>query len=271
MTALRKKKHPKPTDRCIFCGGKSKLTGEHVWADLLRNYLARTEPNNFHWTMYQGGEPEPGILHRPGDAHSQKLKVVCGPCNNGWMSRLQEHAKPILVPLIQDDWPEIDESAQALFAAWAAMFTMVFEFADVRSATIPQEHRTALMNLGTVPRDWSIWIGRHDPGSDHPAFANHHGWLMDATDLAKRLTKRHYCQVTGFTVGRLYVQTVTITPPILVIEHEAFATAYDLRTIIPFRGSITSRPATALSRETRQVAANDPVRSFGFRHMTRGP
>jgi hypothetical protein len=35
-----------------------------------------------------------------GDPRSRRLQIVCGPCNNGWMSDLQTAAKPTLVPLI---------------------------------------------------------------------------------------------------------------------------------------------------------------------------
>ena len=45
---------------------------------------------------------EAGKLHRPGAAHEQSLKVVCGRCNNTWMSEIVEDAKPYILELIED-------------------------------------------------------------------------------------------------------------------------------------------------------------------------
>jgi hypothetical protein len=31
-----------------------------------------------------------------------KCHVACKPCNEGWMARLEDRAKPVLAPLIKD-------------------------------------------------------------------------------------------------------------------------------------------------------------------------
>jgi hypothetical protein len=40
---------------------------------------------------------------RAGDTHSRTIKRVCKSCNSGWMSRLQQAAKPILVPMLMGE------------------------------------------------------------------------------------------------------------------------------------------------------------------------
>ena len=42
----------------------------------------------------------PKIRNTPGNAWTKKIRVVCGTCNNGWMSRLETAAAPLLTPLI---------------------------------------------------------------------------------------------------------------------------------------------------------------------------
>ena len=43
-------------------------------------------------------------LWKPGHNKRWKARVVCGDCNNGWMSDLEnDHAKPVLTPLITGD------------------------------------------------------------------------------------------------------------------------------------------------------------------------
>ena len=167
-------KHPKSADRCIFCLSTGKLTGEHVWADWLRDFLPRPGTKNSHHTRVGDEDIKPGKMNRAGDAHSQKLVVVCRACNSGWMSKLQTAAKPILIPLIQDKWPHLDEKNQKILTKWAMMFTMVVEFADPATQMIPQSDRNTI-RIGDIPSSWSIWIGRHNPGIFHPAYFNQFG------------------------------------------------------------------------------------------------
>lgn len=85
----------------------------------------------------------PGPLNRKGDGRSQKLKVVCEPCNNEWMSVLQDRTKDILLPLLLRDAHEISEQHHELLATWATMFTMVYETCQpnpVQNATTSQLH-----------------------------------------------------------------------------------------------------------------------------------
>jgi hypothetical protein len=46
------------------------------------------------------------------------------------MSRLQQSAKPLIVPLLTGQWPHLGAAEQQTLAAWAAMFTMVVELLD---------------------------------------------------------------------------------------------------------------------------------------------
>ena len=58
-------------------------------------------------------------MKRPPNRHF--LKVVCGKCNNGWMSRLQKANKNLLLSLIRNKWPIIGQKEQELLAAWATI------------------------------------------------------------------------------------------------------------------------------------------------------
>lgn len=253
--------------RCIFCESAQKLSREHIYADWLKDYIEKTESHTFHLTTFMGGAPVRGKLYRPGDAHSQRLRVVCSSCNNGWMSRLQEKAKPLLVPLIKDEWPVLNKDTQATIASWIVMTTMVVEFANPETAAIPQKQRTHFMANQKTPPDWSIWIGRQDPEGQHPAYFNHFGRRL-LSGLPHHLTA-HHIQMTTFTIGRFFFKSVTITPPIKGknINHDAFSRGYDIRTIEPFIGDIDGRPITAHDRKSRQIVANDGAHELGFRNI----
>jgi len=182
------------------------------------------------------------------------------------MSELQARAKPFISALLNDEWPVLDAAAQSTIAAWAAMFAMVVEFADPKTATIPQEHRTSLMKTGRAPQDWSVWIGRHDAGRFHPAYFNHFG--TSRLGFTHGFLQLSRFQSTGFTVGRLFIQTLMLTPPQLMVDHDGFAAGYGLRTILPFKGTISNRPTVVHDLTTRHIVSCDAARALGIRTMS---
>lgn len=87
---------------CLFCGadGASALSKEHVIPQWLLKHLKLPEDDK----LFQGeaSSANDTLVESP-RIHSSFNFVqghVCEECNNGWMSRLEATAKPILVPLI---------------------------------------------------------------------------------------------------------------------------------------------------------------------------
>jgi hypothetical protein len=251
---------------CIFCGSAEKLSREHVWADWLREFLPRPGTRNFHWTSHFGRPPAPAKLHRAGDAHSQRLQVVCGRCNSGWMSQLQTDARPILAPLVMDNWTALSTDESLILARWATMTTMVIEYADPTTAMIPQRHRDLFMIDREPIPDWHIWIGRHDPGADHPAFFNHFGALLFSIDRATGLTTEYNFQTTTFTVGRVLFHTATITPehPLFRVNHHSFGSGYHLLNLWPRTDVISSAPLVAHDKHGREKISIDAASTIGL-------
>lgn len=179
------------------------------------------------------------------------------------MGALQEAVKPILAPLVQDTWGPLDQYSLEVLARWATMFTMVVEYADPKTATVPQTHRD-LLRTGASPLDgWYIWIGRHDPGTEHPAYFNHFGWK--GVDLSTGEV-HDYFQTATFTVGRLLIHTFMVASPNpgLFVKHEQFARLFDLRTIWPPNDTIVDRPIRIHDWYSRQVVSEHAARSFGL-------
>lgn len=82
--------------KCAFCGRVATLTGEHIWSDWVGRLLVPRKIR-YKWTEADGTVKE---WHKTGlDA---KVKVVCDTCNNGWMSDLENTAKPIVQDMILD-------------------------------------------------------------------------------------------------------------------------------------------------------------------------
>lgn len=151
---------PNPQRFCIFCGGPG-LTKEHMFADWFEGYIPRTQTRHGLRSVVAtlSGEQE-NIFMREGDTHSRTVRCVCRPCNNGWMSALQNEAKPFLVPMLHGQATSLRKNAQRTLAAWAAMTAMVGEFAQKGQTAVSQEERSFLYRKGQPPSFWRIWIAR---------------------------------------------------------------------------------------------------------------
>src|ERR1043166_1487280 len=90
--------------KCIFCG-QAPTTKEDVWPTWLKSYLPRDLPHYFASISIINpfGEITSTRKKWQGDPRSRRAKCVCARCNNGWMSRLQERAKPLVLALVRGD------------------------------------------------------------------------------------------------------------------------------------------------------------------------
>src|SRR5581483_5319964 len=129
----------KPPSHCIFCGTKGELTSEHIFGKWFRPNTRMTWDKTYHFTDRVRTDPKTGEviqtmslgkLNRPGMAHTHQLKLTCRSCNNGWMSEMQEAAKPHILEIANGAWPKLTKANMVAMANWATMATMCFEFAD---------------------------------------------------------------------------------------------------------------------------------------------
>jgi len=143
-----------------------------MWADWLKAYIPRTaNKHRVGMTLVYPDREEDVISNRTGDPHSRRIKCVCEPCNNGWMSRLQETTKSLLVPMLLGQTTMVHREGQLKLAAWCAMMVMVAEHINAEMVAIPQSDRDHLRIAETAPAHWRIWISRH-ARKRHPLFTH---------------------------------------------------------------------------------------------------
>lgn len=183
----------------------------------------------------------------------QSLRLVCQGCNNGWMGTLQERVKPILVPFIHGQWPDLTEEEQKTFAAWATMFTMVCEFADPNTLATPQDQRTGFRTTCTPPPGWIIWVG-HLKGRLWRGTFNHFGWgamnFVSADGVGAPTIREglpHGAQSTAFCIGSLFFLVFSATRPELATIDPNFAERFGLERLWPLQGGILRAPNKVLS------------------------
>ena len=156
-------------ETCGFCE-RAGVSREHIFATwLTRSVKRRHRIDRFHATLTRTrlrhtwtGRP------RIGGGIDLVAWMPCTACNNGWMSRLEDRARPFLEQMIFTDRAgplALDLSAQALVAAWAVKTTMVIEYvSDERPTYYTQGERRQMRDALTIPEDVRISIG-HQRGA----------------------------------------------------------------------------------------------------------
>lgn len=153
---------------CVFCLRPAKMTSEHVWGDWLKSYIPRiANKHTLHRQLIGrlGTRAASTLDIRAGSSpiHSS-VRVVCEQCNTDWLSKIQQEAKPHLLPLVQGQTNHlIGVEAQTAIAKWATMATMTAEFIHGRFASIAisQEARTTFKERRQPFANWRIWIGHY--------------------------------------------------------------------------------------------------------------
>jgi hypothetical protein len=215
-----------------------------------------TEHNSLSVTIH----PTHSDLHRKkrsGDLRSRRLRIVCKACNNGWMAKLQERAKPYLLPLVRGEITVLDERAQAIVSAWITMFSMVAEHFDLAKVSTPQRQRRDFWKNQRPPATWKIWLGDYERGD----------WLGHLVHFALPISSEHHVpeimdngmprpntQTMTFTVGRLYVTLCgSVTD---IFEDWQLKSTDILKQIWPLRRNLVAWPPTTTmnDRDADQIA-----------------
>jgi hypothetical protein len=143
-----------------------------MWADWLRNYIPRELSGHaVSFTKYHADRVERALERRAGDPHSRRIKCVCRTCNNGWMSHLQEMAKPYIVPLLHGTAIAPGKTSQKILATWITMMVMVAEHLIRELVAIPPYERDWFRLNLQPPPTWRIWLGHH--AATHHALFSH--------------------------------------------------------------------------------------------------
>jgi hypothetical protein len=183
-----------------------------VWPTWLGKFIPKDAPNYSASSTIiyaEGTDVTRRIVN--GDSKSRRVKRVCGDCNNGWMSRLQKRAKPIVLSLALGEQATLDKEAQRTLAAWSAMSTMTSDHFYPSRAAIPQRHRETLRLNNSLPEgEWKIWIGHYERGDWVP------DWVRNAMAIWSDEHPPSYLadtfpvmntQTTTLVFGKLYVHT----------------------------------------------------------------
>lgn len=197
---------------CVFCGNSNGLTGEHVFGDWLTKIGLNLDP-----VMHVAG-PLNRITRELGvrPPFRQTVRNVCGNCNNGWMSNLENVAHRVLMPLILGKSSLIEPSDFGAIATWlqkTALIGMLVSSHDERAqgyglpATEYKELYGQHQFLEPLPTT-HVWIGQCDSRSRTGSI-----WVVPLIVIAEGQQESDYPQGYSITIvlGELLLHGIRFT------------------------------------------------------------
>lgn len=149
-----------PGRTCWFCGAPGPLTREHVVPLWMVNALTGQGLLDHAYAEPGATVPTHTWSHVAPDF---KVKVVCGDCNNGWMSKLERDARPIVTSLMSGSPTIIDPADAARLGRWGAKTALLFQALEpTASRVVPRDRYDALRQAPIVPPTLRVWIARVD-------------------------------------------------------------------------------------------------------------
>lgn len=199
--------------QCYLCGGTG-LTKQHLWPDWAKQYL-QTPGNETFLTNFRARPVDVGggriklratqtSKKREGHPNRMKFRKFCEDCNNVWMSRIEESAKPFAAALMTGNQCTLDAQAQTVLARWLSLFLIVVEAGDPDAASLPIDVIRKFRADGHPLECLQVFIGCQDA----------HVWHCKMWHQAIKLeTDGEHLQATTVGMGRALVYLFSTNLP----------------------------------------------------------
>jgi hypothetical protein len=184
---------------CVFCPSTTALTGEHLWSDWINGVLPKS--------IYTFKKVDIGTKKEKvwGDTKlNLRSKTVCGDCNSGWMSDVENNeAKPVLSRLIRDTSPRVLPIRLLIsIGIFLLMKAVIGDHVGTGGGPFfTVEERYRFRETLCVPPGLSMWIGALEDSS-RGTFKTLHVVPVSSTENDFGL------YVFTFVVGHLVLQLV---------------------------------------------------------------
>jgi hypothetical protein len=183
--------------QCLFCPNPVN-SNEHVFS----NWILKDLKLVTALKITIGRKPSV-FLAKP----EVKVRSVCRPCNNGWMSGLENENKTAIRAMINDDPCWLTEKTQTSLCRWAVMKAMVIESANRQRALFYDSDERTEIKSSSIPTGTLAWLGRLSAKAFHAG----------GTDIwgdVETIPKGFHGSVTTIIMGHLVIQILNgHTPP----------------------------------------------------------
>lgn len=193
------------TRRCMFCD-RPASTKEDAWP----LWLVRMFPSPANVSI-EADRKETGHGEWRQKGYFAKARFACESCNNGWMSNLENQARPIIQTLMSSTASfALDLYQREIAARWTLKTAMVFEAVGGTGWFYNIKDRSVLRS-GQIPSGYTaFWAAR---------CINLNGAYSAANNMfesAARETDGVCGHVTTLAIGTLALQVITVRPSAMV-------------------------------------------------------
>lgn len=189
------------------------MSREHIVANWVGKVIPRTQPGHFLTYRYNDQAVKLlGIEKLPegyvsGDLWAQRARCVCGNCNNGWLSVMQEQCKDFIPDLIQGRRRALTADEVSLLALWCCHLAIMNDHTKGAFSAISQSQRTSVYEKREPSAEFSIWVGTY-VGSQWLRRISHSAGLSGHLEEG-------ICRIQGttFAIGKLFGLVISETYP----------------------------------------------------------
>lgn len=227
------------------------MSKEHIIADWIRNLIAEQGGDNIA-TWFNESPMEDGPFlemirkTRKRAIGAETIREVCKDCNNGWMAKTQQRAKPILAPLIRGSWEEFDREHCDTLSQWATMTAINIDASTSRKMAISQDQREHFMLRSCIPQ-CAIFVGIC-ANSTIEIYQRSMEMGFLTTDGS---SQQFVVVVTTFQIGNVVFQVCILPKECLKFDPWAYGSARGFRPIDPpwFIGGMSVEQMPVLFRD----------------------
>jgi hypothetical protein len=171
----RKREARESVTSCYFCGAAGSITKEHVWPKWLHPYApdvastpTRTERSiGFTRTgESEMSETPTRVRTTQGSVLVTRPRQVCGQCNGGWMSRLEQEVRPVLdrIRTGANEATYLSAPDARVLAHWATKTAWMAELASStrQGSTVRRSARRHLLQTACPPEHTTVFLAQHE-------------------------------------------------------------------------------------------------------------
>jgi hypothetical protein len=140
---------------CIFCA-EVVNSKEDAWPLWLAKHLGNDKTG-----IIEGQRGKLKLNNWRAGKYPLRIGCVCQKCNNGWMSDLENRAKPIIERFFLENLVALARSDQTTLATWICKSAMVYEALRFEShCFFTSDERKSFRESFQLPNYTSIWIAK---------------------------------------------------------------------------------------------------------------
>jgi hypothetical protein len=141
---------------CAFCPAPAEeTTGEHLWSAWAGTLFGPRRRYTMHRLLEDGRH-----LSWRKRKLDEKAYVVCGDCNHGWMSEIENQTKAVIADMVAKNSPKaLNESDLATLAIFLMLKSIVCDhMSDQPKPFYSFSERRSFRNTPAIPKGVQIWL-----------------------------------------------------------------------------------------------------------------